>query len=71
VTTMIPHIDPDVKYWGVSRLRKLNSKTLRELPSAVVIQDNGRPLAVIVSYEMFLRIQSERLNDGDKDDRQG
>lgn len=60
----IPRIDPNVKYRGVSELRKLNSETLRDLPSALVITDNGEPLAVIVSFEMFLRIQNEREQIG-------
>lgn len=55
----IPRIDPDVKYRGVSELRKLNAETLRELKSALVIQGNGDPVAVIVSFETYLRIQSE------------
>ncbi len=60
----IPRIDPNVKYRGVSELRKLNAETLRELPSALVITDNGEPLAVIVSFEMFLRMQNEREQIG-------
>jgi hypothetical protein len=55
----IPRIDPSVKYRGVSELRKLNADALRELTSALVIQDNNEPIAVIVSYETFLRMQSE------------
>ena len=55
----IPRIDPDVKYRGISELRKLNAKVLRELTSALVIQDHDEPIAVMVSYEMYLRIQSE------------
>ena len=47
----IPRIDPNVKYRGVSELRKMNAEALRELPSALVITDNGEPLAVIVSFE--------------------
>ena len=56
----IPRVDPNVKYCGVSELRKLNSQRLRELPSALVVQDSGEPIAVIVSFEMFLHIQNER-----------
>jgi len=55
----IPRIDPNVKYCGVSELRKLNSEKLRELPAALVVLDNGEPLAVIVSFEVFLKMQAE------------
>lgn len=58
----IPRIDPNVKYCGVSELRKLNAAKLREMPSAIVIQENGEPIAVIVSYETFLKMQ-EGLGD--------
>lgn len=54
---MIPTIDPQVKHVGVSHLRKLNADTLRSLEGALVICENSEPLAVIVTYEMFLRIQ--------------
>ena len=53
-----PRIDPNVKYCGVSKLRELNSDKLRELPGALVIQENNEPIAVIVSYETFLLMQS-------------
>lgn len=55
---MIPTIDPQVKHVGISHLRKLNADTLRNLQGALVICDNSEPIAVIVSYETFLRIQS-------------
>jgi len=58
----IPRIDPNVKYAGVSELRKLNANKLREMPSAIVIQDNNEPIAVIVRFEMFLKMQ-EGLED--------
>lgn len=54
---MIPTIDPQVKHVGVSHLRKLNAKTLRTLQGALVICENSEPLAVVVTYAMFLRIQ--------------
>lgn len=56
---MIPHIDPSVKYRGVSELRKLNAKELRSLEGLIVIQDNGKPLAVIVPFGVFLEIQEQ------------
>lgn len=54
---MIPTIDPQVKHVGVSHLRKLNADALRGLQGALVICENSEPLAVVVTYEMFLRIQ--------------
>lgn len=54
---MIPTIDPQVKHVGISHLRKLNADTLRALEGALVICENSEPLAVIVSYETFLRMQ--------------
>ena len=60
---VIPVIDPNVKYCGVSELRKLNSERLRTLTGALVIQDNGEPLAVIISYETFLTVQRS-IEDG-------
>lgn len=55
---MVPYIDPNVRHCGVSELRKLNAAKLKDMQGAVVIQDNGEPVAVIVSYETFLAIQS-------------
>lgn len=56
----IPLIDPSVKYLGVSKLRKLSASSLRETDNTFVIQENDRPLAVLISFEKFLLIQ-ERL----------
>jgi hypothetical protein len=55
----IPRIDPSIKHCGVSELRKLNASRLREMPPAIVIQENDEPIAVIVSYETFLLMQSK------------
>lgn len=53
-----PHIDPRVKYRSVSSLRQLTATALGELKDVlIVIQDNGKPLAVIVPYDLFLEIQ--------------
>lgn len=54
----IPYIDPNVEHVGVSRLRKLNSRTLREFDKTLVIQDNDTPLAVLLRYEQFLTMQN-------------
>jgi PHD/YefM family antitoxin component YafN of YafNO toxin-antitoxin module len=56
----IPHIDPSVKHIGVSKLRGLNADKLRDTKETFVIQENDRPLAVLLTYEKYLAIQ-ERL----------
>lgn len=66
---MIPKIDPLVRHVGVSYLRKLNASVLRNLQGAMVICDNSEPLAVIVSYETFLRIQQTQTVLTDEIDR--
>lgn len=56
----MPLIDPSVKHVGVSKLRELNVSKLSELKDSkdtLVIQDNDRPLAVLLSYENYLMIQ--------------
>jgi hypothetical protein len=58
--TEIPYIDPKVQYVGVSKLRTLNATNLNELDKTLVIQDNDRPLAVVLSYEQFMAMQRER-----------
>ena len=56
----IPHIDPRVKYVGVSKLRELNSSRLKEQnDETLVIQENNEPLAVLVSYEQYLIMQEQ------------
>jgi hypothetical protein len=57
----IPIIDPSVRHVGVSKLRELNATKLRDNPETLVIQDNGTPLAVLLSYEKFLIIQEQLL----------
>lgn len=56
----IPYIDPNVQFVGVSKLRTLNASNLDTLDKTLVIQDNDRPLAVVLSYEQFLEMQKER-----------
>ena len=58
----IPYIDPNIQHVGVSRLRALNVTQLRELDKTLVIQDNDKPLAVLLKYEHFLAMQ-ERIKD--------
>jgi hypothetical protein len=57
----IPYLDPSVQHVGISRLRALNVTQLRDLDKTLVIQDNDKPLAVLLKYEHFMAIQ-ERLD---------
>lgn len=52
------------KHVGISRLRGLNVAQLRDLDKTLVIQDNDKPLAVLLKYEHFLAMQ-ERIKDGE------
>ncbi len=55
----IPYIDETVEHVGVSRLRSLNATALRNNDKTFVIQENDRPLAVLLSYEHFLTMQRQ------------
>ena len=61
--TAIPYIDPKVRHVGVSKLRELNASKLKQLggddEETLVIQDNDKPLAVLLSYEKYLVIQEQ------------
>lgn len=57
----IPYLDPSVQHVGISRLRALNVTQLRELDKTLVIQDNDKPLAVLLKYEHFLAMQERIL----------
>ncbi len=64
LTGGIPTIDPQVKYVGVSKLRELNAAKLRENAEyTYVLQDNETPVAVLLSYDMYLSIQ-EQIHNG-------
>lgn len=53
-TCAMPHIDPSVRYVGVSKLRNLNATNLKEqTDETLVIQENGTPLAVLLSYKLI------------------
>lgn len=58
----IPYIDPNIQHVGISRLRALNVAQLRALDKTLVIQDNDKPLAVLLKYEHFLAMQ-EKMPD--------
>lgn len=59
VVEKFPHIDPDVKHVGISKLRALNADKLRETTETFVIQENDKPLAVLLTYDKFLAMQEE------------
>ena|SRR2546428_2338135 len=54
-----PTIDPSVRHIGVSKLRGLNADKLRETDWTFVIQDNDKPLAVLLTYDKFLAMQEK------------
>jgi len=60
----ILYLDPSVQHVGISRLRALYVTQLRELDKTLVIQDNDKPLAVLLKYEHFLVMQ-ERMGEGE------
>ena len=52
--------DPNIKHVGVSKLRELNATKLKErTDETLFIQENDRPLAVLLSYKRFLEIKDE------------
>jgi hypothetical protein len=59
-TMGIPVIDPNVQYVGVSKLRLLNADRLHSLDKTLVIQDDDKPIAVVLSFGQFMRMQIER-----------
>ena len=54
----IPFIDPAVEHVGVSKLRSLNASNLGQVNKTLVIQDNDKPLAVMMNYKQYLEIQT-------------
>ena len=57
----MPFIDDRIKHVGISKLREMTADFLRQMGGErlmYVLQIDGEPLAVILSYEMFLEIQS-------------
>jgi hypothetical protein len=53
----VPYLDPSVQHVGISRLRAFNVTQLGELDKTLVIQDNDKPLAVLMRYENFMAMQ--------------
>lgn len=50
----LPYVDPTVQRVGVTRLRTLNVAQVRELDKALVIQDNDKPLPVLLRFEFSM-----------------
>lgn len=57
----IPYLDPSVQHVGISRLRAFNVSQLNTLEKTLVIQDNDRPLAVLVKYSNFMAMQEAAM----------
>jgi hypothetical protein len=53
----IPVIDERVTYAGPTALRGFNAKTLRELKGVLVIQVDEKPAAVVVPYDLYMKMQ--------------
>ena len=47
------YVNPNVRTVGVSKLRSLNATQLRDIDKTIVIQENDKPLAVLLKYEDF------------------
>jgi translation initiation factor IF-3 len=60
----IPYLDPNVQHVGISKLRALNVTQLRALDKTLVIQDNDKPLAVLLKYEHFIAMQEKMPEEG-------
>lgn len=59
--TELPFIDRRVEHIGVSKLRQIDGKTLKENVDnkAIVIREHDLPLAVLLSYEQYLVMQDQ------------
>lgn len=58
-----PYIDPNVQHRGVSWLRKINLEFLRRMDHAAVLQaESGAPLAVVLPYEIYMRMQNALMD---------
>lgn len=60
--TFAGRIDERVKHVGVSKLRRWNADILRDLGDEIyVLQDGDEPIAVLLSYELYMKIQAAAL----------
>lgn len=59
------YLDPRVKFVGVSKLRKINRKTLKAFGKGeqvfVFQKQNGERLAVMIPFKIYKRIQDSLL----------
>ncbi len=55
----IPYIDPNVDHVGMDRWQEMTAPSLKRLKRTLVVRDGDRPLAVVVPFKTFLRIQRE------------
>ena len=55
----IPYIDPNVEHVGMNRLGEMNASKLKKLKRTLVVRDEDTPLAVVLPFKTFLRIQRE------------
>jgi len=60
----LPYVDPSVLHVGVTKLRSLNVAQLRDLDKTMVIQDNDKPLAVLLRYDHFMAMQEQLQEKG-------
>lgn len=67
-TAEVTVIDPRVHYVGMTALRTLK---LDQVPSdeIYVLQDHGNPVAVLVPYPLYLKMQQQMpVSPGNKED---
>ena len=61
-----PYINPDVRYLGVSCLRKMNQKFLEEMNYPIVLKkSDGTELAVLLPWKTFLSLQQNQRGEHD------
>jgi hypothetical protein len=64
-----PIIDDRIHTFAISRLRQLNAAQLESLVAnghLQLIHQDHKPLAVLVSYETYLQLQTERGAEKEK-----
>jgi hypothetical protein len=60
------YIDPTVEHVGVSKLRQLNVTNLSNFEKMLVVQDNDKPLVVVVNYREYLEAQEQHIETREK-----
>jgi hypothetical protein len=57
-----PAIDSRIEVAGPTRLRDFNGDKLKKLTDNIlVVQDGGRPVAVLMSYKLYVDMQSQAV----------